>query len=242
MSCFEVGKRIIDSARKPWGTSLYLYSPQRCSLYFTGEIDGGYEYPADTPFLESINELTVSAWVRPTLSGIASSQNIVNFWSGIPGFTLQVLSTQELLTWLASATYTHNGGFTSAKCLVPNVWAHIALTYNMVEGAKLIRNGEVISTSASFKDTLNGSSSTLYIGQRYSGDYGYQGYLSNLQIWTKSLSTQEVIDYSNVIDFSREVSRPDIHFPMNDGGLSMKDTSTGHTIPVSLNAWRYNIS
>jgi len=157
------------------------------------ELNGiDYLTAPNNPSLNSPNisqEITMSLWIRRSaqldvydtvLSKGANSQYLMNFRTtgGLIGAYVGLV-----------------GGFTTSTTeLQPNVWYHVAYTYNDSQ-ARMYVNGVL-------EDTKNGlavikeASNDLYVGRYASGQY-YNGSLDEIMMLDSGLSASEILDIYN---------------------------------------------
>lgn len=136
--------------------------------------------------------ITVAAWVYPTSASadyrpVAARRNSTSQWQlyfdnqGGAGFTGN-------LSW-------YNGGpFGSTQKVPINVWSHVAATVTSGGALNLFYNGVSIFSNGSGSSPIVGVSANCFIGWGITADaVGFAGRISNLQVWKRNLSSQEIL-------------------------------------------------
>ena len=144
---------------------------------------------------DNLSELTMEALIRPrtldklisTVMGIESYFLIRIGDAGFPSNQIQIATT--------------SGNFPdgdSNKGLPLNEWVHIALTYNAADGKiKVFVNGSVQSETTKMLGSLNlgsgnGNGQPFQIGRSYADDRSFDGEISEVRIWNKIRTNEEI--------------------------------------------------
>lgn len=149
------------------------------SLNFDGTNDNVILYP----FLSTGASYTKEAWIKiPVVD---------------PG-THNIISENNSALYIASNGFLsagHNPGYSQVQDpdpLTPNVWYHVAVTYDQATGIMtLYKNGVPVSTNTAPAFT---SASQTRLGSIYTGTDGYffQGDMDEVRIWSVARSAAEI--------------------------------------------------
>ena len=154
--------------------------------------DGVNDYIARTSSINTGNNFSVFAWVKPQTA--TSGRNVV-VSNGYP-YTIDkgwLFCFQLTNSFFMSIGNDNATAGSSAGVITNNVWNHLgATTTNGGQSFKLYLNGNLISnsTGTSSARTVSYTDNTFYIGKRNS-EY-YKGVISGVKIYNRILSDNEV--------------------------------------------------
>jgi len=163
------------------------YGQSTGAMNFNGT--GDYIDTGGAASLNTGNQITVSAWIKPTHWGNTYWDGIVGKSNdSLHGYVLAKLSTSDALAFSIRSGYQ-----ASFSPLPPvNVWTHIVGTY---DGAniKIYQDG-IEKNSTPYIGTVETNGSTLAIGRLYSwwNEAYFKGSISEVKIWNRALSLAEV--------------------------------------------------
>ncbi|HIB70013.1 MAG TPA: LamG domain-containing protein, partial [Candidatus Marinimicrobia bacterium] len=158
------------------------------SLSFDGENDR-IEIP-DSDVLDITNELTLEAWIKPSVS--YGTEAIIRKNSafslerqGTSAFGRVVIDGQGKMLWAYGALT----GF-------ENEWIHLAFTYDG-SVATVYVNGEQFSSGTDFQGDIDTSNDNLLIGATLPEMENFQGGIDEARTWNYALNQDEIQSYIN---------------------------------------------
>ena len=132
-------------------------------------------------------DLTLLAWIfvdaHKNYNGIISKIN-----SSTRNYEILVRSNGTI------SFYTSNSEFTtSTQTITTNTWTHISVSVEsgVTNGVKFYFNGVLDSTTGT--QTVVANTASLNIGRRTTGDFTFDGKISNNQIYNRALSASDVL-------------------------------------------------
>ncbi len=145
--------------------------------------------------LDDINELTVTAWIKPGTS--PASDYIVTKGLGIAGWAFRYT---DAIRFVRQFSGPDGDWQTDYQTIVPGEWTFVAVTYNKSSASNLpvfYING--VSTTPVVFGTPSGSASTdasynLYIGNRNDGQGPFDGVIDDVRIYNRILTADEIAD------------------------------------------------
>ncbi|MFE3849446.1 LamG-like jellyroll fold domain-containing protein [Flavobacterium sp. LB3P45] len=168
--------------------------------------DGGYVDVPHNVLINPINQLTIETWVKRTTNGIQES--LIEKYSNIGntfGYLLRITNDNKAFSMVLN-NYCCGYQVTGSTTLLPNVWYHLAATFNRTTGVlKLyvngILDGEISGISG--LPTIPGVQS-LKIGAR-GDDAGTRlsngGLIDEVRIWSMERSQAQIL-----ADMNKELS------------------------------------
>lgn len=190
--------------------SLFPAAPAANNVTAT-DYDGINDYAngGDVHQYDSSDAFSISLWVKPQNTAaqralFAKATNDTNVF----GYILYHNNSGQLFLQMRASGTNRQHTF-STSTLSPNVWQHVALTYDgsgNINGARAYINGLVGSTPSS--GTLNGwlDGQNFTLGARNSV-FVFSGRIANCVVWNKSLDETEVNEDYN----SGEILDPTNH-------------------------------
>jgi len=161
--------------------------------FYTG--DDGYIQVLDDDSLDSMSEITVSAWIKTNNTGdagrwIVKKYGIDNPW---PGYGLRLVDDggEYSVGWWAGGV----GGSNWLYCnqdLRDDEWHHIIATAKTGGLNKIYVDGEFCSERATGEDGFSSSHNLTISSWNDSGGGIFKGYIGNLKIWNLSLTSDEI--------------------------------------------------
>lgn len=158
--------------------------------------DGINDYiSTDRQFNLAESSKTLSVWIKPVNN---TGGSIIRIGAGINGQLFEIIAGGSNITghfWGAGYAYGINAG----KTLMNN-YTHIAMTYrsqrNGASGVVSIYVDGIFKGSTNV--TLNNLSNTLFISNpAYSGTSWFNGYIYGAKLWSKELTSSEVLSEYN---------------------------------------------
>ena len=156
----------------------------------------------DSDNLDLANEFTIGMWIYPKV-WLNNGNN--HSCRKLQGFIFYKEGAYELSLFYNRSTWHLEGNARglipdSVKIddasFVPNVWSHIALTFDGSE-LKLYQNGILKQTIATSGD-VNINDNNLYIGSNQPvSKYFFNGAIDEVTIWNKALTTTEIQEWCN---------------------------------------------
>jgi len=165
--------------------------------------------------------MSISAWVRPTLTG---RQDLVGQW--LSGSNLHFLLTYALLagkfSFYISTTGSNTNHVDSASLITLGSWYHVVATY---DGAnlKMYINSNLDTTIAQTGTLFASSTDNVYIGQSGDGNNS-KAFIDDVIICSTAMSQADVTNlYYNGILPSNMVSR----WTLDEGSGTTANDSVG---------------
>jgi hypothetical protein len=160
------------------------------ALYYDGNdyVDFGND-----PSLMPQDEITVEAWVYITSTPV-SVNGIVNKGGYITNSAYGMnLASNGLLycNVYDSNNYRHNLAIGSVS---NNIWNYLVFTYHKDNGLKLYVNGFFIETTISTGFPIKSNSVNVYMGNRASGSYFFNGKIDHVRISDIARTASEIKD------------------------------------------------
>jgi hypothetical protein len=135
--------------------------------------------------------VTFAVWAKPTSN--ATWSRFMDFGNGA-GVNNLLFAREGSTSNLALHSYGATTGSMSVNALENNVWQHLAFTINSSGGAKIYKNGQLISSSVLPVPTVI-NRSNMYVGRsNWAGDAYYQGYMDDIRLYSTTLSDAEILD------------------------------------------------
>ena len=184
--------------------------------YAAGKVGVGFEFRSYTNFarIPASPQSDVGAGAGFTIEGWIFPRSVAGFhpmWEWNTGalggpsigthFWINHLpqNSGELFAGIIGADDSQHTLSTATGIVVPNVWQHVALTYDKSSGiGRILRNGQVVAESNLGSFTPK-TASDVYIGRRpsdYPGDWTYNawfdGVLDELSLYNRALTTNEI--------------------------------------------------
>jgi hypothetical protein len=144
------------------------------------------------PLMLDNTDMTISMWIKPTLTGDDYQRLIDKSTSGggAGGYSFIVRSDGTLLVWVDSAQYVG-----STFTLEPNVWQHVAWTHLESGLPKLYVNGAELTYDVQNIATIPETTANMRIGTwNHTTGREYSGLMDEVGVWTRALSATEVSD------------------------------------------------
>ena len=198
------------------------------ALYFDG-VDDNITI-ADSNSLDVSSSFTLSAWVNPA--------------STFTDFRSILVKNYKYYLYASVGGYCGNGaplaGFdeqtTNTVCqpapLPPNIWTHLAATYNG-STLTLYRNGVAVGTSTTSK-TLSASAGTMQIGANQFGE-NFKGLIDEVRVHNRALTNAEIQGIFQQESAVRE-SGLIAHWRFDEGtGTTASDSSGGGNVGTLTN-------
>jgi len=172
------------------------------SLY--GKISGGAYFPSATDYIDlgstqfnySANDISICAWVNPSLANNTEGVIVSNYNSGgsYAQYQLKLYKAgsadPKLVYNIAQGSQqTH----TSTTGIPNGTWAHVCSVYVRSSGQVSFYINNVFDSSYTFSVVPTGTFGNTSIGRggSYNGIY-YKGYMDEVGIWSKALSGGEI--------------------------------------------------
>ena len=162
--------------------------------------DGSNDYATfPTGFLSTLTACTVSFWVY--WSDNQQWTRVIDFGTGV---TVNMFFTPKNSVNNNPRFAITTGGnpseqiITSTNAMLLNTWYNFSITLNGATGT-MYRNSVVDATNSSMTLTPSslGNTNQNYLGRSQYSDPYFQGQISNIQIYNRALSAQEVLQNYN---------------------------------------------
>ncbi len=219
------------------------------------ELDGIDDYIEiiDSPYSVFNGAFSVETWIRPTSYGeaeygyarILDSENVIIYLhsEGFSSGDGQSYNDHSLLF-----NITHTNGDNSIHNTPPhsielNKWQHIAMTYDGVDTVKMYIDGveQTLKNdfdSASGPAKSNSQVNNIYIGESASLNRAFKGRFDEYRIWSKALSSSEILSQKNSI-ITSGVASLSVNYNMNEGvSNELQDTPVSDQVG-SMNKARW---
>ena len=160
------------------------------AVYLDGDAD--YITITEDSIQQDYSEMTVSAWIKPTLA----DHGRVLMGSGTNSFYYKIQTTSNDM---CAALY-QGGVSTDWQCsgvgITLNEWTYVSFTFDSVTGIiKHYINGKYVAQNSTTTGSTDCSATEFYIG--YDGTYYFHGYIDELKVYNFILTDDEVlIDYN----------------------------------------------
>lgn len=210
------------------------------AMRFDGQND---ELLVPNPTPSGSSELTVEAWVNPSLSQVGS----VISQGGTNGFPNYEIGVQPLTVGMA-ATFKIGNNSISGGVMFLNTWNHIVATYNGSD-MMLYVNGVVVKSQAasgqipsssqelvigtSWVDSSNGTTASG-VPSRTANKSSFAGSIDEVAVYTRALNSEEVVNH-----FSHQASvmSPDGSQVPVSGVFDSRLMSVGSYVPWNTLSW-----
>jgi len=168
--------------------------PSRVSGYFSNALkfDGTNDYisVSDSNSLDLTNSLTITAWIRPINWGPGGMGRIVDKNSSYMFYVYNSGSTTRSLSFYYWSGTSTNQVWSNKNVLTLNAWQHVAVTYDG-QYVKFYVNGTLAGQTTK-TGNIALSSSSLYLGNRFSFDRAFNGTLDEVRILNRALTQTEI--------------------------------------------------
>ncbi|MCW1891976.1 MAG: prepilin-type N-terminal cleavage/methylation domain-containing protein [Candidatus Uhrbacteria bacterium] len=146
----------------------------------------------DNGSLDIPDNLTISAWLYPLAVPAGNAANPISKWTGVAdaNFALYVFGqtnpNSRTITY-----YANRGGTWSQISPYPNIklelnqWTHVVISYESQKGGQLYIDGSAIGSRVG-AGALATNGANLTIGG------GFPGYIDDVRVYRRTLSSQEV--------------------------------------------------
>ncbi len=172
-----------------------------------GRVDGGcYDLDGSGDYIEvertfSGDVLTTSMWFSNRVSlSKSSSQWIISFYyttasggsAGIPFGNATGFLTDEIIHTCVPVSNSKSG-WCDSSATIPTGWHHLATRW---EGTfyEIWLDGQRVDNQYAGLPQTKFSGRVTHVGARNPGDYGFNGLVDEVRLYTSALSTQEVIN------------------------------------------------
>ena len=158
------------------------------------------------------NQLTLSCWIFPTAFGDVFS-TLISKYNGPGGYRFLLRDTQKLRLQLRKP----GGGndYVDSSATVPmNQWTHVAARFDGNE-MRLFINGVMDEAVFSRTDAIPSTGAQLRVGRYSSSTYRFQGYIDEVSVYDRALSTHEIGSLGRGWE-----NRPIAYWPVNEGNSS----------------------
>jgi hypothetical protein len=139
--------------------------------------------------------LTISAWINPTHQGDSYQRIVDRVYNGQFAFYIRGGGSDK---YLGGSLKTSGTSFDSsiATCIYNvNTWQHVVMSYNGT-GASFYINGAYCGSGVA-TGSLSSSTSNIVIGQSVGATGNFNGSIDDVQIYNRSLTSQEVLGIYN---------------------------------------------
>jgi len=159
--------------------------------------DGSNDYVSVSHFDMNNSSYSINAWVNASasLSGdkhIFSDSDSTDF-----GFYIADNSSVYHLCLSHNGDTSYNSNYCSTTAFSKDGWQFVSATFdNVTNELKLYMNGQVVHTST-YTNDINATQTSSRIGSYNNGSSFFDGEISNLSLWSKVLSANEIKVYMN---------------------------------------------
>ncbi len=204
-SGLENNATIFNTAGVSWGPG-----KEGLAGIFNGAV-GSYAFVPHNPSINITEQITISAWIRPTSLG---NRQIISK-SGPDGYELSIFESGQVEFRINRET---NGSANRIRSVQTyptdgNTWMHVAITFNGTRTTMFINGLPDNSTTYSTIVGINPNTTNLQIGSK-NGNNRWIGGLDNIHLFNRALSDSEVLRL-----FDTELpppAAPQLSFPENN--------------------------
>jgi len=142
--------------------------------------DGTNDYITLGSIISLNGELTISMWLNPnnnTIVNLLGNSNNTNFLY-INGSSQLQISSSDIAQTFTNTTFSTGS------------WQHIILTRDSSNVFKAYKNGTLTDTSSADSGTFTFNQ----IGAYYTGQYYFNGSISNVSVWNAALTSSQVLE------------------------------------------------
>lgn len=217
-----VGADVLASA-----TSHYYVFKGAALINFVGDVDEGNSLSVNWKRPEVVNGLTTM-----TVEGLLRARNfdkMISTFMGIEGkFLLRFGDASFPAGQLQIATSSGNWPSSDAsKALSVGKWVHVAFTYD--NGAmKIYVDGKLQSEGTKNVGSINWGNSSFYIGKSYDNNRWWPGEMSEVRIWNKVRTKDEIANNAYYVDPASEGLVAYWKFDEGAGSLVKDYTANGN--------------
>ena len=174
-------------------SSTYNITDRGLSLYQTGTSSQKVDIASGNR-LNFVRDCTVSAWVSINSGYIGNYRKIavLHDGAGIGGFYLSTGPSNFPVYMGVRTSSSVSAVSTAGNYLTANVFTHLVGTYDGTN-IRLYRNGIEDAINSQTGDMYD-SSKPVVLGAYYNGAESWPGYLQNIRMWNRSLSSSEVFE------------------------------------------------
>jgi len=156
--------------------------------------NGEHVRVASSASLKVQTAVTVEALIKPDFS--AGSDNYQIIANKRNDYELGVFKNGKIQAGITNVSGVRKLVQSSSAPVVANSWNYVVMTYDGVN-INIYNNGLLVATD-SFSGAIRTDDVLLLIGQ-FQGNYYYDGLMSDVKIWGKALSANEVmVNYNNL--------------------------------------------
>jgi len=186
------GTRTIDLSRfkndgTVYGAIWRRVSPHCSGLSFDGVDD--YVEVADDESLHITDEITITAWVKPSLPASGYIGVMTQVCGGEPYYNrILIANNGQLLTQFEIGGSSDN--FFSTNVVNDGQWSHIAYVYDGSNEMYYINGNYDSSDPAS--GNIDTGNNDLWIGRGYKDGYFFDGLIGEVRLYNRALSGAEI--------------------------------------------------
>ena len=195
----DIAKDILDRNNGTIvNSSTYNMTNRGLSLYQTGVSSQKVDITNGNR-MGFVRDCTVSAWVSINSGYLGNFRKIavLQDGAGIGGFYLSTgPSSHPVYMGVRTSSGSVTANSTAGDYLTANVFTHLVGTYDGTN-IRLYRNGIEDAISPQTGDMYD-SSKPVVLGAYYNSNETWPGYLQNIRMWNRALSSSEVLElYTN---------------------------------------------
>ncbi len=196
--------------------------------------DDDYSYAETGSINEIKNNISISAWVYPNLTGRAMITSAQGSGEGdFVNLRINDSSAFEFCLELDTAGFTCAVGDVTTEA-----WHHLVGIFNGTD-VKLYVDNSLEATTNTGGDTIKNTTNNFTIGRRTDGAYSYNGTVDEIGIWNEVLSESEINNlYGSQIDI--DLISPADETKTNEDPIQFNATLTPHEVNLTnatLHVW-----
>jgi len=187
----------------------------------------------------NLTKLTCEALIYPySLSGEGHESGISTLM-GIEGNFLFRFGDAGLASNILQIATGSAGNFAVSRAVEENVWTHVAVTYDSdAQEIKVYFNGSLVDTftgvtkgpvdwSPEYSNDNDGKARSFWVGHSYSASRWFEGEMSEVRIWDKVLTPEEINAENHFYAVLEPENEPNLlmYWKLNDGVDEIKDYS-----------------
>lgn len=157
-------------------------------------LDGGVDY-VDCGSGANLNlsgDLTLSAWIYPESFGDGGLGRIVDKHGNLSGYAFYV---KDDINGIAYLTYAGSYINSDENAINLNEWQHVAVAYSDTSDTVAFYVNGVPVGGGNYQTNPNDSAGARFIiGNRSDLDYGFDGMISDVRVYSRALTAQEISD------------------------------------------------
>jgi streptogramin lyase len=205
-------------------STMHVYSAQNYCLQFDG-LDDYVDMPDG--FADFRNGFTIEMWAHPTSP--RSYARFIDFGNGSPSDNIIFArnATSDTLLFEVYIGDSSGGRLEAGQVIDLNMWQHLAATLDLSGEVIIYKNGVEVARGAAIVPNNLIRANNYIAKSNWSWDEYYQGYMDEIRIWNRALTTEEIKTYMLVQPTGSEPNMVG-YWKLDEGSGTMANDASGN--------------